>query len=108
MVLGRVNLVEFKFQVDSFRDYGTYSGYENVNTNKIHLTPATRTFLFLKYFKRVLKNWWGWRKKYFSNVLKKILSKTNMFKKIKNSLSPSKDDWLNIEHIMRHRTYNHT
>ena len=42
VLLRRVNIVKFEFQVDSIRDYGTYSGYEN--TKKVRLTPATRTF----------------------------------------------------------------
>ena len=38
-----LNLVEFKFLVDSFRVYGTYSEYKNENTKQI---PPIKTHFF--------------------------------------------------------------
>ena len=52
-VLRRVNLVKVEFQVDSIRDQGTDSGYESKKFQTVRLTPATLTFLFLKYFTSV-------------------------------------------------------
>ena len=52
-VLRRVNLVKYEFQVDSIRDQGTDSGYEEKKFQTVFLTPVKLTLLFLKHFTSV-------------------------------------------------------
>ena len=96
-----LNIVEFKFLVDSFRVYATYSEYKNENTKQI---PPIKEHL--NFFLQVLKIFSRFEEK---NVFQTCPEKdSKKIKHFENLMSPTKYDWSDIEHVTTHRTYNQT